>query len=241
MIFLVTYLVGILAITTNATPTTLDCPRKIGAKGVHARLPPAFDPNYTNSKWTPPPAGWYFKFWKMIFASNQQYAAFRNIQYEPTAVDPANLTGLVEELFSFQLRGNDTIYTTYGIDTPDPQYPAVLRYNATGIIAGATSEYSILAWGCDANGEPYYTSYSTATEATSTPAGIDVLSTNPRGPDDATSEAIIGALKGLGNAEITELVNNFTRMAYDGARDGLPRIVCDDYCKSNQNILGLPA
>jgi hypothetical protein len=160
----------------------------------------------------------------MILASNAQYAAYRNLQYDPTALDPADPTGLVEELFSFQLPGNDTIITTYGIDTPHPYLPNVLYYNATGVIAGATSEFSMIAWGCDAKGVPYYASYSTATELTSTPSGIDLMSTNDEGPDQATIDAVVGALKKLGNAEITGLVESLTRMVQDGGRRGMPRV-----------------
>jgi hypothetical protein len=160
----------------------------------------------------------------MILASNAQYAAFRNLQYDPTAVDPSNPTGLVEDLFSFQLFGNDSIVTTYGIDTPHPYFPNVLEYAATGVITGATSKYSMIAWGCDARGIPYYASYSTATELTSTPAGIDLMSTSDQGPDQDTIDAVVSALKKLGSKEITALVEGLTRMVQDGGRKGMPRV-----------------
>ncbi|WP_218968304.1 hypothetical protein, partial [Klebsiella pneumoniae] len=116
----------------------------------------------------------------MIYASNSQYLGFRNLQYDPTAIDPANPAGQVNDLTSFQVPGNDTIYTTYGVDTPDPRpgFSAVLDYAGTGILTGATSEYSIMAWGCDNTGTPYYVSYSSETALTATPAGIDIFSTN---------------------------------------------------------------
>jgi hypothetical protein len=160
----------------------------------------------------------------MILASNAQYAAYRNLQYDPTALDPADPSGLIEELFSFQLPGNDSIFTTYGIDTPHPYFPNVLYYNATGVIAGATGEFSMIAWGCDAKGIPYYASYSTATELTSTPAGIDLMSTNNEGPDQATIDAVVKALNKLGNTEITGLVESLTKMVQDGGRKGMPRV-----------------
>jgi hypothetical protein len=198
----------------------------------------------------------------MILASNAQYAAFRNLQYDPTPVDDDDTCdpcGLVEDLFSFQLPGNDSIITTYGIDTPHPYFPNVLEYAATGVIVGATSEYSMIAWGCDAKGVPYYASYSTATELTSTPAGIDLMSISDDGPDQETIDAVVKALKRLGNEEITGLVESLTRMVQDGGRRGMPRVswrlvvmeqdgidandmqaTCDDeYCKSNQGLLDL--
>jgi hypothetical protein len=215
------------ALTATAHPSYHGtCPRKIGPEGVRVRLPPTFNTTSRHHarKWPAPLVGWYFKPWNMILASNAQYAAFRNLQYDPRAIDPLDPTGLVEEVFSFQLPGNDSIYTTYGIDTPHPYFPNVLFYAATGVIAGATSEYSMTAWGCDVKGIPYYVSYSTATELTSTPAGIDLMSTSDEGPDQSTIDTVIRALKKLGNEEITRLVESLTRMAEDGGRTGLPRV-----------------
>jgi|TARA_R110002003_G_scaffold595_7_gene20750 hypothetical protein len=161
----------------------------------------------------------------MFYATNTQYAAFRNLQYDPTPVDPSNPAGLVNDLSSFQISGNDTIYTSYGIDTPHPTLPAVLRYAGTGILEGAISEYSMLAWGCDAEGMPYYASYSTAAELSSTPAGIDIMSTRDTGPDEATVDALVEALKELQDEEISHLVATLTKMTQDGGRNGLPRVV----------------
>jgi hypothetical protein len=192
---------AVLALTAEAhTNPSHVCPRDTGARGVRVRLPPNFTNNivdnshYHPSKpWPAPPIGWYFKPWSMILASNAQYAAFRNVQYDPTAIDPSNPSGLVNDLFSFQFPGNDTVFTSYGIDTPHSFYPAVLYFEGTGIVAGATSEYSMLAWGCDSKGVPYYASYSSAVELTSTPAGIDLMSTCDGGPDDETVAALIEA------------------------------------------------
>ncbi|KAH9881580.1 hypothetical protein IAQ61_000306 [Plenodomus lingam] len=231
-------LLAIITTTTTAHPTPPSCPPTIGPKAVHARLPPALDPNYPHTKWHAPPPTWYLKPWHMIYASNPQYTAFRNIQYDPSALDPHNPT-LLNDLFSFQLPHNNTIHTTYGIDTLHPVYPGVLAYNATGIIAGATSEYSILAWGCDANAVPYYASYSTATGMTRTPAGIDVMSVSAAGVDGDTMEAVMGALAGLESLEVGRLVEGLVRMVDDGGREGLPRAFCDEYCKSNRNLIGL--
>jgi flavin-binding protein dodecin len=99
-----------------------------------------------------------------------------------------------------------------------------LYYAATGVIEGATSEYSMIAWGCDAEDVPYYASYSTAAELTSTPAGIDLMSTSDEGPDQATIEAVVRALKRLGNEEITGLMESLTMMVQDGGRRGMPRV-----------------
>jgi hypothetical protein len=214
-----------LFLTTDATPV-LVCPPSIGAHGVHVRLPPSMSLNPALS-WVAPPTGWYFKPWDMIYASNRQYLSFRNLQYDPTAIDRSNPAGQVNDLFSFQLPGNDTIYTSYGVDTPDsrPGFTATLQYAGTGIITGATSVYSIIAWGCDASGTPYYASYSSETVLTATPAGIDILSTCEQGPDRATVDSLITAMKALPHPEIKALAANLTRTTHDGARDGKSRVV----------------
>lgn len=236
-----------LVATTSASPTsphsshsTSDyCPKPLGAPGVKLRLPPSMNNGKTPVYWKPPPVGWYSRLWHMIYASNPQYTAFRNFQYDSLPLNPADPAGPVNDLSSFQLPGNSTIYTSYGVDTPHPTLPAVLEYEGTGILAGATSEYSGLTWGCDKNGVPYYASYSTATEQTSTPAGIDILSASDLGPDQKTVDAIINGLKKLPNQEIKDLAATMTKMVQDGSRRGLPRVVCDDYCKSNQDLLAI--
>lgn len=230
-----TVLTASLALLASAHYAPDGCPRKIGAAGVQVRLPPIFNttnPHHHGEFWRPPPVGFYFKPWSIILATNPQYSAMRNIQYDPTPVDPSDPTGLVNDLFSFQRPGNDTVFTTYGVDTPIPDIPAALRFAATGVLTGATSEYYFLAWGCDANRVPYYSSYSTATNLTQSPAGIDLLSTNDQGPDQATIDAIIKALKSLGNEEITSLVEQLKRIVQDGGRRNMPRV-------STQTSLGL--
>jgi hypothetical protein len=158
----------------------------------------------------------------MIYASNPQYSTLRNLQYDPTPVDPSNPTGQVNDLTSFQSPGSDTIYTSYGIDTPStqPGWSGVLDYVGTGILADATSQYSLLAWGCDSTGTPYYASYSSVTAVSKTPAGIDVFSTSDKGLDQATADTLLAALKDLPNEEIRGLVRGLMRTVQDGGRDG---------------------
>jgi hypothetical protein len=225
MFSFIVLLISALAATTAATPAS-SCPPSVGAKGVRVRVPPTLSLN-PSTPWAPPPVGWYFKPWNMIYASNPQYFAFRNFNYDPTAIDPTQPAGRVNDLSSFQLPGNATMYTSYGIATPDsrPGFSAVLQYRGTGILADATSEYSIMAWGCDNSRTPYYVSYSTEAAASNTPAGIDIMSTSDKGLDGATVNALFAALKALSNPKIQPLVDTLTKMTQDGARNKLPRVV----------------
>lgn len=106
----------------------------------------------------------------------------------------------------------------------------MLQYNATGVLAGATSEYSLLAWGCDDSAVPYYASYSSATHETQTPAGIDVMSVSVGGPDAGTLAAVVGALAGLGSGEVRRLVGRLQRMVWDGEREGMGKVSCHSIC-----------
>lgn len=176
----------------------------------------------------------------MVYATNPQYFAFRNFQYDPTPLNPKRPAGQDNDLSSFQLPGNSTVYTSYGVDTPDPWYSAVLGYAGTGILQGATSTYALLAWGCDTSGVPYYASYSTAANASKTPAGIDIMSIDVKGPDAATVQAVIDGLKSLPDKEIQELGASLKKTTQDGGRGHLGRVTtCDEYCKSNQNLAAI--
>jgi hypothetical protein len=229
-------LVSTLTVYVHATPTST-CPTTLGPQGVHVRLPPSLSLNPPSPPWPAPPTGWSFKLWSMIYASNPQYTALRNLQYDPSPIDPSKPTGQVNDLTSFQTPGNDTVYTSYGIDTPStrPGWSAVLDYVGTGILANATSQYTILAWGCDSTGTPYYASYSSAAAASQTPAGIDVFSTSDKGLDQATVDALFTALKQLPNEDVQSLLRGMTRTVQDGGREGKPRVsfvMCECGCGS---------
>ncbi|KAL6157322.1 hypothetical protein ACJQWK_06347 [Exserohilum turcicum] len=243
MVALSVALTTLFALSISASPCVPNvCPEKVGAEGVQVRLPPEFNvtsPQQDNCPWRPLPVGFFFKPWYIIVATNPQYVTMRNIQYDPTPVDPSDITGQVNDLFSFQIPGNETVYTTYGVDTPRPGFVDLLDFRGTGIIANATSEFSILFWGCDADYMPYYGSYSTATAQTKTPPGLDVLSTNYKGPDQGTLDAILKGLKDLGSEEITGLVNKLNTLKHDTAKRNLPNATCDDYCKTNLNLVSI--
>jgi hypothetical protein len=206
------------------------CPSQHGAQGVAVRLPPLLDPNPPSQAWIPPPHGWCFQPWFMVYASNAQYLNFRNLQYDPTPIHSSYPVLQINDLTSFQLPGNGTVYTSYGVNTPNPQWHAVLDYAGTGILEAATSQYSSLAWGCDGMGTPYYVSYSSASEVTHTPAGIDIMSTNDKGLDKETADTIVAALKNLPNQEVIALAGSLSKTVQDGERDGMPRVSFASIC-----------
>ncbi|KAI4915000.1 hypothetical protein J4E90_005037 [Alternaria incomplexa] len=65
------------------------------------------------------------------------------------------------------------------------------------------------------------------------------MSTSDQGPDQGTIDAVLTALKKLDNEEITKYVAALEKMVQDGGRRGMPRATCDDYCKTNQGLIGI--
>lgn len=215
-------------------PTTATC---VGSQ-VSVRLPPTVSNPNTGSNWKSPPIGWDFGYWYQTNSSSPN-SFQRNLQYSTLPLDPARPAGQRSDLSSFQIVTNDTVYTSYGEDTPTP-IPGVYHYQGTGILKDANDTLEIIAWGYDCRGEGYRISYSTVTEFTKTPASLDVLSRTKKGPDAVTLKKIQDALVAFGNAEVTALAKAIGPALQDRARDGQPPIQeCDDYCKSNEDLLGL--
>ncbi|KAF1950128.1 hypothetical protein CC80DRAFT_244563 [Byssothecium circinans] len=208
-----------------------------GPSAVQVRLPVNKTGTAPPSYWALPPPDFYFKPWNMVYATHAANLALRNFQYDPTPI-ANDAHSRINDLSSFQIPGNDTVFTSYGIDTPLSPNNDVLSYQGTGIISAATSLYSLNAWGCDANGTPYYVNYATASESTNTPAGIDIMSTRDDGMDLATFNVIKKKLIALGNAEVAAMANAFQRTVQDGGRRGMPRIrECDAQCQTNEGLI----
>jgi hypothetical protein len=151
-----------------------------------------------------------------------------------------HLDGSLNDLSSFQMPGNDTVYTSYGVATPNPDYIAVYDYRGTGILENATSQYSWLGWGCDGRGKHYYVSYSTASAASGTPASIDILSVVDVGLDEETKARVVEVLKQSRSEEIRKIADTFVPNVQDGARRSKNRITrCDDECKSNKDLIAI--
>lgn len=214
--------------------------RSYARVAVSLRDPPTFADGNTPVGWTEPPTGWIFKPWNQVLTSNSQAAQLRNFQWDPTPVTSSDPNGPINDLSSFQIPGNDKVYTSYGVASPNATYVAVLDYRGTGILENATSQYSWLGWGCDANGVDYYVSYSTPSEASGTPAGIDVMSLADTGLDNATQTQLVDLMKQSASEEVRKIADTFVANIQDGGRRNLGRITeCDDECKSNKGLIGI--
>lgn len=204
------------------------------------RDPPIFADATPDPSWTPPPTGWIFKPWYQVLTSNTQVAQLRNFQWDPSPVTSPDPNGPINDLSTFQIPGNDTVFTSYGVAAPNTSYISVLEYRGTGILENATSQYSWLAWGCDGFGESYYLSYATAAPTTDTPAGIDFMSTSEYGLDESTKNKLVEVLRQSKSEQVRQIAESFVPNIQDGGRRGMPRITeCDDECKTNKNLIGI--
>lgn len=205
---------------------------------VSVRLPPTLDDGASTANWKTLPVGWDFGYWYQTNSSSSN-SFQRNLQYSTLPIDAKKPAGPRSELSSFQITGNETVFTTYGVDTPDA-YPSVYNFTGTGILANATDFLEILAWGEDCRGNGYRISYSTLTAFTKTPASLDVLSRSKLGPDNTTLNKIRHALIAFGNQDITKLANAMVPALQDSGRDGQPPLqTCDASCQSNEDLLAI--
>lgn len=231
---------ALFAATIAHSTCDISCPAIKGWQGVDVRLPPWKNSEPREASWIDPPVGWYFQPWYLIWSSNTQYKGIRNFESDPNPVDPSQPTGQVDDLASFQVQDNDTVYTMYGLDTPDQQYSGTWHYASTGVLTGAGSTFAILAWGCDAAGKAYYASFSTASESTRTPVSLDIMSLNKNGADLETTQTLLKTLASVQDQEIQQATVALQKIPQDGGRDSMDRITtCDKACKSNADLLPL--
>jgi hypothetical protein len=218
---------------------------------VEARLPPIlFDnPALLEQNWTAPPKGWLFGTWDVTYSSVISYSFLYNFQYFGAAYSEATIPGQNLDLTSFQISPTDShVYTAYGIDTPhyrgnsDCGAECAYVYDFRGPNIDAANTWNLLAWGVDTRGDEYHVVYETQSYDRNgeplpgnTP-GIDVICRNGEGPSQETLAGIFSALTGLGNANITSIVERIKRMKYDGRRKAEPQIVCGLSCLNNTNL-----
>lgn len=229
----------LLALCESAVAASLPWPPDCAMTPISVRLPPTFGIDPPNWKSPQPDDRFYsLGYWYQTNSSSAD-SIMRNLEYSTEPIDPGNPKGPRTDLASFQVAGNDTVFTSYGVDTPKST-PATFTYAGTGILDGATDSLEILAWGSDCYGTPYRVTYSSYTEFTQTPASIDVLSRAPRGPDSAILGQILRQLVAFGNDDVTALAQAIGPSPYDGKRKGSPPVdECGDYCQTNENLLPL--
>jgi len=210
---------------------------------VQARLPPTINPNpKTFLSWITPPGGWFYGNWKITHTSQPAYMTFRNMQFDSSPVFPQTIAGQNNDLTSFQLPNSSVINTAFGIDTPrrandpslGPEFDLVFDFVGSGNLATTQNSWELLAWGYDSCGDGYMVIYETPViNSTDFPAGLDIESRADTGPTPKTLTAIFSALKALGNSDLSALVDETVALVQDGARRGMPPVVCDATCVNN--------
>ena len=81
--------------------------------------------------------------------------------------------------------------------------------------------------------------YETPLAASGAPAGLDIESKIDTGPSKETLQEIYGALRELGNEELTKLVEQTVRLVQNGARTGMDPVVCGVDCLNNTFAVSL--
>lgn len=213
---------------------------------VHARLPPSLNPNPEHTgAYEPMPSGWLYGTWHVTFSSQPNYLPLLNLQWNPSPHFPENgtLPGQNNDLSSFQLAGDTTIHTAYGIDTPrrsndptlGPGWADIYDFVGTGGLRTINNSIEMIAWGYDTDGVPYAVMYETPVLDPSNlgPADIDIDSRSDTGPTNATLGVIFDELLKLGNKEIAALTEQIVPLVQNGARRGLGPVVCDAACVNN--------
>lgn len=215
---------------------------------VTVRLPPTINPDPKMfSSWVAPPPGWFYGNWKVTYTSQPVYLPLQNMQYDGSPVFPqsSTLPGQNNDLTSYQLANDSTVFTAYGIDTPrrsnDPslgaEWEAVYDFVGTGSLAATNNTWELLAWGYDTRGDGYMAIYETPVAESGQPSGLDILSRSENGPGAGTLKGIYDALLTLGNTELSGLVHSTQKLVIDGQRTGMPPVQCDVGCVNNINVV----
>ena len=214
---------------------------------VRARLPPTINPDPKPfSTWVAPPPGWFYGNWKATYTSQPAYFSMQNMQYDFSPVFPQSTStpGRNNDITSFQLANQSTVFTAYGIDTPrrskdpslGPEWDAVYDFTGMGALATVTNTWQIIAWGYDTLGDGYLVLYETPVAATGASSGLDIESRSENGPSLETLIRIYSALTALGNEELTGLVYSMQKQVVDGRRSGTPPVQCDIACVNNTGL-----
>lgn len=100
-------------------------------------------------------------------------------------------------------------------------------------MASTNNTWSILSWGYDTCGIPFFVAYESEIVAVNNPPGLDIQSKSDQGPTKETLDDILASLKALGNKDITALAKQTVATVQDGERRGLPPVACDAACINN--------
>lgn len=222
---------------------------------IKIRLPPSLNPTVDSSPpdWVSPPQPWLYGDWQITHSTNEDYYnlpnfVFTNTPQLPTCskklpkdCPPGTFPGQNVDLSTWTVtkNGTTTIEAAFGYDTPHrSNFPdkgcgwnSVYDFAATGVLTGLNNSWELLAFGYDEIGDGYLVIYETA--ASTQPAGIDIESRGSSGPSNGTYSAIIKALQGLNNPNITAMLPNMTTLPRNNARSTVEPFICGPSCVNN--------
>lgn len=108
-------------------------------------------------------------------------------------------------------------YTAYGIDSPIPNLDDAWLCQCTGHLSHVSDHVAFLAWGSDVKGLDWVVLYS-APPPDSTfglPSQISIMSRDGFGPDEETVNKIKDGIYGLGDVELSKMIDNLRPLKHD--------------------------
>ncbi|KAI0786491.1 hypothetical protein C8Q75DRAFT_276239 [Abortiporus biennis] len=211
---------------------------------INVRLPPTINPHPESSRsWVASPPGWFYGHWGVTSSSQPLYQPLQNFQYDGSPVFPQShdLPGQMNDLSSFQLPNTTTVSTLYGIDTPrrsndkslGSEWNDVYDFVGTGALSKMNMTWSVLAWGYDSCNNGYMLLYEPPVASSGASAGLDILSRVYSGISLETQTKLLSEIRKLNNKDLSDLVSQIVPLVQNGARDGMPPVVCDVACMNN--------
>lgn len=192
------------------------------------RPPPDFVKKTQQQGWVPSPFSFVQRQWFFTVSTNPVYPNnTRNTLAQFAPVLNGMADGQYHDLTTYQNindTGHSFVYTAYGVDIPITGLDSATNFHGTGALSVVETNFAILAWGCDSNGDDYFLNWQSAGNNASSflPNEIDIVSQSKTGPTETTFQELQKALIALNDPLITPaLVESLTRIKHDNGLDGI--------------------
>ncbi|RYP54475.1 hypothetical protein DL768_000781 [Monosporascus sp. mg162] len=156
----------------------------------------------------PPPLEWLYRTWSVTHSTLSMWRSAKNVRitYRPYEADKSSSLA-IDDLVEYEKKGSQSgVKTVEGIDRPDPGSPGAWDWRGKGWLRIASSHWEVLGYGerplaaaeGDAGVERWVVTWFAPTLFTQ--EGLDIYSDRREGLSRETLEAIMEALKTLGEA-----------------------------------------
>jgi hypothetical protein len=130
----------------------------------------------------------------------------------------------LNDLTTFEVPGQSTIFGIYGVDTPTSLGSSLVRdsysFQPTGPLALGANSWEVIGWGYDEAGVPWAALFETAANVPGQTEALDIISRRASGPSRTTLKMLYNAINGLKNADLAGLLKSVKKLTQNGGRDG---------------------